>query len=300
MYAAKQSAAGVLAYRPELDVHTRSRLSLVAELRTAVANGQLELHYQPKVALGTGEVEGAEALVRWRHPVHGLLAPIEFIPEAERTGVIGAVSDWVVEEALRTCRSWTSQHPRAPLTVAINLSTHSLEDRTLPGRIGAALARHGVAPELVELEITETTLLSDPVGAREVLDELAAMGVILAIDDFGTGYSSLAYLRDLPVRKLKIDRSFLVEMEGAGGDDALVRSVIDLARNLGLRTVAEGVEDRATARHLAELGCDSIQGFLVSHPLPRPEFDRWLAGYELAADRRHQRRVARPVAPGRG
>jgi diguanylate cyclase (GGDEF)-like protein len=286
MYVAKESQSSVVVYNDELDVNTPAHLALLGDLRHAVAREEFVLHYQPKAEMATKRILGVEALIRWHHPTLGLLYPDQFIPEAERTGLIEPMTVWVLDEALRQCRQWLDHALAAgapPLSVAVNLSTRSLLDSSLPAVVGDALARWDVPASLLELEITETIIMTDPRRARKVLTELAGMGLVLAIDDFGTGYSSLAYLRDLPVNQLKIDRSFVRDMGRAHDDAVIVRSVVDLARNLGLHTVAEGVEDASTWQLLTELGCNSAQGYFLAKPLPADGFESWLAEHESAA-----------------
>ena len=271
MYAAKDSQDSVVVYTEDLNVNTPARISLLGDLRSAAAANEFVLHFQPKASMRSRRVLGAEALIRWQHPTLGLLFPDSFIPEAERTGLIEPMTEWVLNDALRQCRLWLDLgNPAAPnqLTIAVNLSTRSLLDVSLPEMVRMALTRWGVPPHLLDLEITETIIMTDPKRARRVLTELADMGVTLSIDDFGTGYSSLAYLRDLPVHQLKIDRSFVQDMENDSDDAVIVRSVVDLARNLGLQTVAEGVEDAATWEQLTNLGCTSAQGYYLARPMP--------------------------------
>jgi diguanylate cyclase (GGDEF)-like protein len=289
MYAAKDSQASVVVYTKELNVSTPDRVALLGDLRNAVARNEFILHYQPKASMRTRAVEGAEALIRWEHPTLGLLYPDSFIPEAERSGLIEPMTHWVLEEALRQSRRWMDlAAPHAPraFSMAVNLSARSLLDASLPDVVQGALSRWGVAPHLLDLEITETIIMTDPARARRVLTELADIGVTLSIDDFGTGYSSLAYLRDLPVHQLKIDRSFVQELGARSGDAVIVRSVVDLARNLGLRTIAEGVEDAATWEQLTDLGCDSAQGFYLARPMAAHLFQAWIDEY-----------IATPAAP---
>jgi EAL domain-containing protein (putative c-di-GMP-specific phosphodiesterase class I) len=211
-------------------------------------------------------VTGAEALARWEHPSYGMVAPDEFIPIAEHTGLIGMLTDHVLESALRQCKSW--RQLGFALNVAVNLSVRSLMDRDLPDRVGAVLAEVGLPAGALTLEITEGTIMADPVRTLEVLHRLAAMGITLSIDDFGTGYSSLSYLKRLPVHEVKIDKSFVHHMVTDDDDQVIVRSVVDLARNLRLTVTAEGVEDAATWDRLVELGCDSVQGNYLRSPLP--------------------------------
>jgi diguanylate cyclase (GGDEF)-like protein len=279
MYVAKEAHNGVTVYSSQLDPNTADHLALLGDLRHAVSRNEFVLHYQPKASMPSMAVSGAEALIRWQHPAHGLLYPDRFIPEAERSGLIEPMTEWVLDEALRQCREWldTGGQGIVPeLTVAVNLSTRSLLDSSLPTSVLASLSRWKVPARMLELEITETIIMTDPVRARRVLTELAEMGLTISIDDFGTGYSSLAYLRDLPVSQLKIDRSFVQEMGHDLDDAVIVRSVVDLARNLGLQTVAEGVEDADTWEQLCALGCDSAQGYFLARPMPVDAFNMWL------------------------
>jgi diguanylate cyclase (GGDEF)-like protein len=266
LYQAKDSPLDVVLYDAAEDSLSVDRLTLLGELRHGIDRGELSLAYMPKMALSTGRVLGMEALVRWEHPVHGPIAPGAFIPHAERTGLIGALTLEVLDQALAQAASWARQG--TPTPVAVNISARNLLDRGLPGAVRVRLERWGVAADQLELEITESTIMADPERALAVLEELAAMGVHLTIDDFGTGYSSLAYLKRLPVTTLKIDRSFVSAMLDDGQDALIVQSTIDLARNLGLWVVAEGIEDEATRVALAELGCHAGQGFLFGVPAP--------------------------------
>lgn len=274
MYAAKNTATGVAAYGENLDEHSPRKLALVGELRSVIENEGLVLHYQPKVDIATSAVIGVEALVRWPHPVEGLVPPDEFVPMAERTGLIGPMTDFVLRTALAQCRRWAeSGHD---LSVAVNLSARSLLDADLVDDIARALAGSGVHARQLVLEITETSVMSDAEYAMRVLQRLSSMGVTLAIDDFGTGYSSLAYLKRLPVNEVKIDKSFVLNMEHDDNDAVIVRSIIDLARNLGLRVVAEGVETTTSWDALRDMGCDIAQGYVISRPLPTEQFEAWL------------------------
>ncbi|HEX6349193.1 MAG TPA: EAL domain-containing protein [Candidatus Dormibacteraeota bacterium] len=266
MYAAKRAGGGFSFYTLEQDDNSAGRLALIADLRQAIDQGQLLLHYQPKVDLQTGAVLGVEALVRWQHPEHGLLTPDRFLPLAEHTGLIEPLGRWVLEEAIRQAGAWKEQGMATK--VAVNLSVRSLHDQGLPDLLADLLQRYGVEPALLQVEITESTLMADPELATKISGRLAEMGVQLAIDDFGTGYSSLAYVRRLQAREIKIDKSFVLEMARAKNDAVIVQSTIDLGRNLGLRVVAEGVEDQATWDLLLESGCEVAQGFMVSRPLP--------------------------------
>jgi diguanylate cyclase (GGDEF)-like protein len=274
MYVAKEQPGGCEIYAKERDDYSPDRLTMLTELRRAIDQGELVLHYQPKADLRTSEVHGVEALVRWSHPIRGLVPPDEFIPLAQKTGVIVPLTFFVLNEALRQCRTW--QLEGLDLCVGVNLSARNLLDVNLPDTVGELLGRWEVPPSLLELEITESTILADPIRAMHVLSRLSGMGVRLAIDDFGTGYSSLAYLKRLPVDELKIDKSFVQGMEDDENDAVIVRSTIDLGRNLGLRVVAEGVESAEAWRQLVGLGCDVAQGYYLSRPVPAAELAAWL------------------------
>jgi diguanylate cyclase (GGDEF)-like protein len=271
MYDAKRGGHGVATYSPERDPYSADRLGLLAELRRAIERDELVLHYQPKVSLRTGELTGVEALVRWQHPTRGLLGPSEFVPLAERTGAVADLTRWVVDRALAQHRAWRDQGVDVP--VAVNLAAANIVDVGLPAGIAALLECHGVAGERLECEISEHTVMADPVRATDVLDGLRKLGVRLSLDDFGTGHSSLAYLKRLPLDEVKIDRSFVAGMAEDENDAVIVRSTIDLARNLGLQVVAEGVETEQIMDVLADLRCDTAQGYFVSRPLPAAELD---------------------------
>ena len=283
MYVAKEHPAGCEVYTRERDGYSPDRLTLLTELRRAIDGGELVLHYQPKADLRTGEIQGVEALVRWQHPERGMIPPDEFIPPAQKTGVIGPLTMFVLDEALRQCRTWSLQG--LELCVAVNLSTRNLLDLHLPEAVGELLARWEVPARLLELEITESTIMLDPVRATTTLERLSEIGLKLSIDDFGTGYSSLAYLKRLPVDELKIDKSFILGMDESENDEVIVRSTIDLGRNLGLRVVAEGVESPQAWSRLAQLGCDIAQGYFLSRPVPAEQLTQWLA------DRTERRRL---------
>jgi diguanylate cyclase (GGDEF)-like protein len=266
MYMAKDTHAGFVLFDPKHDQHSPGRLALLGELRRAIDQQQLVLHYQPKVDAHTGQTLGVEALVRWQHPEHGVLPPGDFIPLAERTGLIGPLTHYVLDAALRQCRAW--QQAGHELSMAVNVSARSLLDLAFPDQVASLLARWELPARLLVLEITESTIMADPTHALEILSRLDAMGVQVSIDDFGTGYSSMAHLKSLPVHELKIDRSFVAHMLSNASDAVIVRSTIDLGRNLGLRIVAEGVEDHGTLQELDALGCDEIQGYYISRPVP--------------------------------
>jgi diguanylate cyclase (GGDEF)-like protein len=274
MYVAKEQPDGCEVYTKERDEYSPDRLTLLTELRLAIDCGEVVLHYQPKADLRTGEVNAVEALVRWNHPVRGLVGPDEFIPLAQKTGVIVPLTFFVLNEALRQCRTWKLEG--LDLCVGVNLSARNLLDVHLPDTVAELLTKWEVAPSQLELEITESTILADPIRAMHVLSRLGDMGVRLAIDDFGTGYSSLAYLKRLPVDDLKIDKSFVQGMEEDENDAVIVRSTIDLGRNLGLRVVAEGVESAETWQRLVALGCDVAQGYYLSRPVPAAQLTSWL------------------------
>jgi EAL domain-containing protein (putative c-di-GMP-specific phosphodiesterase class I) len=228
-------------------------------------------------------VAGVEALVRWHHPERGLIPPNDFIPLAEQTGLIGRLTVYVLDAALRQCAEWRGIG--LDVAVAVNLSARNIADPELPDTVTALLGDHGIDPSRLVLELTESSLMADPEGAKEVLTRLHAMGVGLAIDDFGTGYSSLTYLSELPVTELKIDRSFVMSMATNDGDAFIVRATIDLGRNLGLRVVAEGVETESVWNRLGELGCDVGQGYYLSRPVPATELTRWLVAAQSAGER---------------
>ena len=274
MYVAKDTHAGYVLFDPTLDQHSPRRLALLGELRRAIGEQQLVLHYQPKVDTHTGQVLGVEALVRWQHPEHGLIPPGDFIPLAERTGLIGPLTTYVLDAALRQCHQW--RQAGHELAIAVNVSARSLLDLAFPDQVAGLLAREDLPARLLIVEITESTIMADPTHALEILGRLNAMGVQIAIDDFGTGYSSMAHLKTLPVQELKVDRSFVSQMTNNSRDAVIVRSTVDLGRNLGLRVVAEGVEDVVTSQELEALGCDAIQGYYISRPVPPDDLIHWL------------------------
>jgi diguanylate cyclase (GGDEF)-like protein len=303
MYLAKENHGGVQIYTADRDQHSRRRLALISDLRQAIEDGQLFLHYQPKAELETGEIVGVEALVRWRHPKQGNVDPEEFVSLAERTGLIGPLTDHVLDMALEQCAMW--HRAGFAISVAVNLSVHNVYDSGLPQRVTALLDRWGLHPECLEFEITESTLMANPTAATEALATLRGMGVKLAIDDFGTGYSSLTYLKQLPVHELKIDRSFVRNLATDDNDAIIVRSTIELARNLDLSVLAEGVEDAQAWEQLAALGCDRVQGFYLSRPLGAAELTAWLFSHVPGEERRVVRRPVagrprRPASPAAG
>jgi diguanylate cyclase (GGDEF)-like protein len=276
MYAAKRRHGGVAGYDVSLDEGAANRLSLQSELRHGIERGELVVFYQPKVDVATRMPCGAEALVRWQHPVRGLLPPDTFIPLAEDTGLIDLITAEVLDQALAQIAHWAKLDHELP--VSVNVPARSLSDDTFPATVAAALERHRVRPELLTLEITESAVIADMLRAGQVLGELREQGVNISIDDFGTGYSSIAHLRDMPPHELKIDRSFVMKMCENSRDETIVRAVVDLARNLRLRVVAEGVETESALQALDELGCHEAQGYHISRPLPAADLTAWLAG----------------------
>jgi diguanylate cyclase (GGDEF)-like protein len=270
LYAAKEEGCGFKEYAPGIDRYSPERLLLMGELCQAAGQGELLVQYQPKVDSRSGQITDAEALLRWEHPREGLLLPELFIPMAERTGLIKELSLWVLEAVIAQIAAW--QKKGQEVRVSVNLSARDLLDPELPRKLGAMLYRHGVAPERLILEITETMLIGDPEKALGVLQRFAEMGADISIDDFGTGYSSLAYLRKIPAVEIKIDRSFVMDMLKNTNDAAIVQAAISLAHNLGLKVVAEGVESLEIAERLKQLGCDVMQGFHFSKPMSPEDF----------------------------
>ncbi len=279
MYAAKGDSTHVEFYRRRDDRNSARRLKLSGDLRRGIERGELFVEYQPEVSVSSERLSAVEALARWAHPSLGPIPPGEFIALAEQSGLIRRLTEYVLDlalEQLRASRAAGLEH-----RLAVNLSARLLSDRRLPGQIVAQLRNAGIAPELLSLEITETMVLRDPARARITLRELHAAGIGLSMDDFGTGYSSLAYLRELPIDELKVDRSFVSRMQLDPTDAVIVRSVIDLGRSLSLRTVAEGVEDLVTLRRLRALGCDAAQGYHISRPLPPQRLLEWALAQQL-------------------
>ncbi len=274
MYAAKRSGTPCAVYNHQHDNHCVSQLDLIQDLRDAIADSTLELYYQPQQDLASGEIAGVEALLRWSHPRHGTVSPDRIIPVAERTGLIRPLTEWVLNKALAQLEGWREEG--RTLQIAVNLSMYDLQDAHLPAQVRAGLARWNVPAAALELEITESAMMADPERTLSVLGKLDQMGVRLAIDDFGTGFSSLAYLKRLPVSRLKIDKSFVLHMSADGDDATIVRSTIELAHNLGIEVLAEGVEDSQTADQLRALRCDRIQGYHLCKPIPAVELADWL------------------------
>jgi predicted signal transduction protein with EAL and GGDEF domain len=280
MYTAKQDHAGPRLYDPAADVNSPQRLAMIADLRDAVERRDLVVAYQPKVDPRTGRVVGAEALARWHHPRLGNVPPDEFIPLAEHSGLVRPLTIHVLELALRRRAAWA--RAGHDLHVAVNLSPNSLLDAELPDTVALLLARTGNPPHALTLEITESTILADPARGLVTLERLHALGVKLSIDDFGTGYSSLGRLRELPIHEVKIDQSFVRRSGADQRDRAVVRSAVQLGHALDLEVVAEGVEDAETYAYLAREGCDVVQGYYLSRPLPPDEFLEWVIGHETS------------------
>lgn len=278
MYRAKSDTTRTFIYDQEFDAHSPRRLSMMAELGAAIREDQLLLHYQPKIRISDQSCLGCEALVRWFHPVMGLVPPGEFIPLAEMSDLIRPLGMWVLNSALKQIAQWRKQGTVIP--IAVNLSTRNLMDTDFPKHIESLLAEHEVPAHLLEIEITESTLIGDPERALQIIDRIHQLGVRFAIDDFGTGYSSLSYLKRLPIETLKIDRSFVGEMLSDEQDKVIVQSTLGLAHSFGLKVVAEGVEDAETLVALKELSCEEAQGFHISRPLPIDEFNTWLAQHQ--------------------
>ncbi|RON43564.1 hypothetical protein BK666_21080 [Pseudomonas frederiksbergensis] len=273
MYAAKKQGKGILAYDPEADRRSPERLAMLGELRRGLERGELFLEYQPKVSLSTGEVTGVEALVRWQHPVRGLVRPDEFIPFAELTGIIGSLTQYVLNLALSQVRAWVDVGIRIP--VAVNISARNLLDDKLVFQIVDLLEHHQLTPNMLMLEVTESAIMLDSYAARTILRQLHSMGIHIAIDDFGVGYTSLAQLKDLPISELKIDKSFVLAMQSDQANELIVRSVVDLGHNLGMAVIAEGVETAELFNALGGYHCDMVQGFHVCRPISAEAFKLW-------------------------
>lgn len=301
MYAGKRTGSSFVIYGPEHDQHSAAQLALMAELREAIERNHLTLHYQPTIELKNGKVSGAEALVRWMHPQRGLIPPDQFIGLAERTGLIHPLTQWVLQTAIRQCGA--SKQAGFTMTLAVNLSARNLFDPELPDRVAELLRQHRVTPDCLAVEITESAIMVDPSRAVEILSKIHGLGIQISIDDFGAGYSSLSYLRKLPVDRLKVDKSFVINVTQSEDDAAIVRSTIELAHSLGLEVVAEGVESREAYDRLVEWGCDTAQGYYISKPLPIGEFTHWLNESLRGSSDEHRRRtpavLPRAAGPGK-
>jgi len=280
MYVAKQGNKGSVIYKKELDQHSPHRLTLMGELRQAIENDDLLLHFQPQIRASSNKPIGVEVLVRWQHSIHGLMPPDDFIGLAERTGLIKPLTRWVLKHALQKGALWHSSGLKVNL--AVNLSAKNLLDPDFPEMLTGVILSTEFPKDYLLLEITETAIMADPELALDVLNRIADMGVRISIDDFGTGYSSLSYLKKLPVSELKIDKSFVKDMMSNKNDAAIVKATIDLAHNLDLEVVAEGVEDKATMEKLHSLSCDIYQGYYFSRPVPSKEIQAWFQTNQLA------------------
>ena len=274
MYCAKQRGRNnIVAYSAGMNAASHARVRLESDLHAALANGEFELHYQPKVATATGAIHGVEALIRWRHPERGLVPPAEFIPLAEENGLIGEIGEWVVHEACRQAKAW-QRAGLPPVRVAVNLSGSQFRRAGLVNMIRGALEAADLAPHSLEVELTESSVMSDPEESVAILEQLSQMGVTVSVDDFGTGYSSMSYLRRFPIDKLKIDRAFISEILSRPDDASIVAAIVSLAHSLRLKVVAEGVETPEQLDVLKTLGCDQYQGYHFSAAVPPAEFER--------------------------
>ncbi len=273
MYHAKQHGGGHCFYSDDIDTHSREKLAIMSQLREAISENQFVFHYQPKIDLAEHKVVGVEALIRWQHPQRGLLFPDAFIELVEMTDMIHAVTRLALKKAIEQLQIWAEK--KCDLTIAVNVSTRNLLDAEFPTMLEGILRDSGVDPTRLEIEITENTLITDPERVRAILTSIAHLGVHISVDDFGTGYSSLAYLKRLPIHALKIDRTFIMDMENDQQDEMIVTSTVTLAHSLGLKVIAEGVETALAAKKLIAMGCDSAQGYFFSRPLPLDDFSKW-------------------------
>jgi EAL domain-containing protein (putative c-di-GMP-specific phosphodiesterase class I) len=284
MYIAKKMTNGYAVYDSNLDQHTPRRLALMTELSDAIKDNQLILYYQPIINVKGHSIRSVEALIRWQHPKQGMIPSDQFIPDAENSELIKPITEWVLNEALAQCRVW--QDSGLDIKVSVNISSRNLLDSELPNKIGILLKKHGIQPDMLELEITESAIILDPDRCFDTLMRASAVGCPIAVDDFGTGYSSLAYLKSLPVSSLKIDCSFVTDMEKDENDAVIVRSIIDLAHNLGLNVIAEGVENQGVLNLLEILGCDQAQGYFISRPVSADKLGLWLKSFSARTKRR--------------
>ncbi|QPK63865.1 EAL domain-containing protein [Methylomonas sp. LL1] len=274
LFMAAKSHEGYVVYTPSFDDHSPRRLTLMSELRQAIDKEHLHIYYQPKVSIKTGRLYGAEALVRWQHPRHGFIAPDEFIPMAERTRTIKHLTRWALHKTFKQCAEWHRQG--LDMTVSVNLSARDLHDPELPDIVAGVAASTGVKPAWMMLEITESSIMTDPERSLDIILRLHEMGYKLSIDDFGTGYSSLAYLKKMPLTELKIDKSFVCDVLHSENDAVIVKATINLAHNLGLQVTAEGVESQQVMELLEGYECDVAQGYLLSRPIPLDQFNQWM------------------------
>ncbi|WP_271270711.1 putative bifunctional diguanylate cyclase/phosphodiesterase [Aliamphritea hakodatensis] len=275
LYVAQNSNKGYALYDPSYDEHTPRQLTLMSELNQAVERGELELYYQPKLDLRDDCVSSAEALVRWNHPRHGLLLPDHFVPLMERTRMIQSLTRWVIEASMLQAVKWAGTGYN--ISISVNLSAKDLNNPELPDLIAGLKGRTGVNPEWIMLEITESSIMSNPETAFEIINRIDQMGFRFSIDDYGTGYSSLSYLKRMPLKELKIDRSFVKDIMTDESDAVIVNATINLAHNLGLQVTAEGVNDPAVLQKLRREGCDVVQGYLLARPMPVGAFEEWLS-----------------------
>jgi EAL domain-containing protein (putative c-di-GMP-specific phosphodiesterase class I) len=293
----------VARYDPNRDPYSSRRLSLIGDLARALEDGALELHYQPQANPATGQITGVEALLRWNHPLWGHVPPDEFVPLAEHTGLIRPLTRFVIETAIRQCLAW--QEAGTPVLMAVNVSMRNLLEPELADTVARLLVQAGLPAALLKLEVTESAIVAEPERAVQALERLVQLGLSVSVDDFGTGYSSLTRLRNLPVQEVKIDRSFVRDLPERDEDLAIVRAVIGLGHDLGLRVCAEGVEDERSWRLLEELGCDLVQGYFLARPMPAAAMTTWLsdrmAGFatRLRSESPDQTADAAPRPPAR-
>jgi diguanylate cyclase (GGDEF)-like protein len=278
MYAAKRNKLAYSLYDPSIEEQTQEHLSLMAELRNAISNEELKIWYQPKLELSTSNVNHFEALIRWSHPLRGLVSPDEFIPFAEHTGFIVIITQYVIEQVCKKLQEW--QKSGVIVNVSINVSARDLLITKLPSIMSKLMKTYEIMPNFITLEITESSIMTNIQGALNIMEELCEMGLSLSVDDFGTGYSSLSYLKKLPISELKIDKSFIQNLKDGSDDETIVNSIINLAHNMGLKIVAEGVENQNTADLLNIMGCDFLQGYLINRPMPADEVPKWLMSFQ--------------------
>jgi len=295
MYDAKSGLAGVARYSPDRDPYSSRRLSLIGDLARALQDGGLELHYQPQADPATGQVVGAEALLRWNHPVWGFVAPDEFVPLAEHTGLIKPLTHFVLETAVRQCAQW--RDAGTPVIMSVNISARNLGEPELADTVARLLVQAGLPAALLKLEVTESAIVAEAERASEALERLVGLGLSVSVDDFGTGYSSLTRLRSLPVHEVKVDRAFVRHLATREEDLAIVRAVVTLGHELGLRVVAEGVEDERSWELLRELGCSLVQGYYLARPMPGDAMTGWLAERSAAFTTRLPKGRATPAQP---
>jgi diguanylate cyclase (GGDEF)-like protein len=293
MRAAKREQLKIVMWDDRYDENGEKRLSMMSDLKKAVDNEELTLIYQPRIPLGDSGEHYVEALVRWQHPTRGLVPPSEFVPLAEQTGFIRTITQWVLDHAIAQCAQWRSRG--LPMNISVNISPNDLINGELAARLTQALEKEGCSAQWITLEVTENAIVGEPGHALKNLERLKQIGCKLALDDYGTGYSSLAYLRRLPLDELKIDKSCTMGMAADASDALIVRSTIELAHKLGLTVVAGGVEDDATLNQLRELGCDAVQGFLLSRPLAAEDVPNWIRESNWARPAREKTSLRRVI-----